>query len=379
MPICADIEFNPNEKGKGTFHELSLLDTGNNFRNLISREILERNKISYLPVNLAAYSVDLKQVKIIGKVELTFRFAGSSHVFTEIFYVPEITSNIVNLGSQFMCNNKINLLLDRNLLAVRGELIPINNGLTKKTINEIHKIPILDGDLSQEMPEKPSLPGMQLGQHGSGELCAQRFNCEMEEKTDIYPGGTIISVTLAGADVNKLWYISPANSKQVTGNNIMLLEGVYQPKADGTCLVNVVSTATKRITLLKGVKVGQGFELEPVQACNKDMIGEINYKKLPASTVLKRIRFIKEKLQLDNNEMIKDRPDIKSKLIKVALDHFDIFSVNDTDIGNCDLFKYDIELTEDAKPCKSKNISLNPEYEERMKEQLEIWLASNSE
>ncbi len=124
------------------------------------------------------------------------------------------------------------------------------------------------------------------------------------------------------------------------------------------------------------MKVGQGFELEPVQACNKNMIGEINYKKLPASTVLKRIRFIKEKLQLDNNEMIKDRPDIKSKLIKVALDHFDIFSVDDTDIGNCDLFKYDIELTEDAKPCKSKNMSLNPEYEDRLKEQLEIWLAS---
>ena len=117
MPVCADIKFLDLVR-KGMFHELSLLDTGNNFRNLIGKEILEKNNIPYLLVNLAAYTVDLKQVRIVGKVKLSFQFVGSSHGFTELFYVPEITSNIVNLGSQFMCNNKINLLLNRNVLSV---------------------------------------------------------------------------------------------------------------------------------------------------------------------------------------------------------------------------------------------------------------------
>ena len=74
--------------------------------------------------------------------------------------------------------------------------------------------------------------------------------------------------------------------------------------------------------------------------------------------------------------MLKGKPDIKSKLIKIALDHFDIFSLDDTDIGNCDLMKYDIELTDDAKPVKARNIPLNPEYESKLKEQLENWLAA---
>ena len=143
----------------------------------------------------------------------------------------------------------------------------------------------------------------------------------------------------------------------------MVLEGVYQPKADETCLVNVVSASHKKITLLAGVKVGQGFELAPVSAsCNKNMIGELNYKKLPADVLLKRIQFIKEKLQLNENEMIKEKPEIKTKLIKVALDHFDIFSMDDTDIGHCDLFKYDIELTneEQEHPTHStQNIKLD--------------------
>lgn len=373
MPVCADLQFLGSD-GNNSFQALSLLDTGNSYKSLISKEILERNKIPYLPVNLSAYSVDLKIVRIIGKVELSFKFLGSDTKFKELFFVPEITSNIVNLGSQFLFTNKINLLLDRNLLSFRGENVNLNNGNTKKIINEVHKIPVFSSDLIQELPDKPDLPGINLGKNGSGELRAQRFNCRLSEKTDVYPGGTIISIKVAGADVNSLWYISPSQSKQTSGNGIMVLEGVYQPKSDGTCLVNIVSSAHKKITLLAGVKVGHGFELDSL-TCN-NIVGEITEKKISGTTLLKRIQFIKEKLHLEENEMLKGKPDIKSKLIKIALDHFDIFSLDDTDIGNCDLMKYDIELTDDAKPVKARNIPLNPEYESKLKEQLENWLAA---
>ena len=98
----------------------------------------------------------------------------------------------MNLGSQFLCTNKINLLLDRNLLSFRGEKVNLNNGNTKKIINEVHKIPVFSSDLIQELPDKPDLPGINLGKNGSGELRAQGFNCRLSEKTDVYPGGTII-------------------------------------------------------------------------------------------------------------------------------------------------------------------------------------------
>ena len=377
MPVCADLQFS-GINGVGTFHALSLLDTGNSFKSLISREILEKNNIPYCPVNLSAYSVDLKLVKIIGKVELFFKFVGSDKEFKELFFVPDITSKIVNLGSHFLCSNKINLLLDQNKLSVHGEIIPLHTDITEKTINEFHKIPEISGDFEQELPQKPDLPGLKLGANGSGELHAQRFICRLHEKTDIYPGGTIISVKLNGADTKPLWYISPNQSKMTSKNGIMLIEGVYQPKPDGTCLVNVVNSSHKKITLLAGVKVGQGFELDLLEPeNNNNIIGEVKSKKEISGTDLhNRIKFIKDKLKLDDNVIIKNQPDVKAKLIKIALDHFDIFSLNESDIGNCDLLQYDIELTDEARPVKARNIPLNPEYENRLKEQIENWLSA---
>ena len=293
MPVCADLQFS-GINGVGTFHALSLLDTGNSFKSLISREILEKNNIPYCPVNLSAYSVDLKLVKIIGKVELFFKFVGSDKEFKELFFVPDITSKIVNLGSHFLCSNKINLLLDQNKLPVHGEIIPLHTDITEKTINEFHKIPEISGDFEQELPQKPDLPGLKLGANGSGELHAQRFICRLHEKTDIYPGGTIISVKLNGADTKPLWYISPNQSKMTSKNGIMLIEGVYQPKPDGTCLVNVVNSSHKKITLLAGVKVGQGFELDLLEPeNNNNIIGEVKSKKEISGTDLhNRIKFI---------------------------------------------------------------------------------------
>ncbi|MCP4053877.1 MAG: RNA-directed DNA polymerase, partial [Mesoflavibacter sp.] len=358
------------------FRALSLLDTGNSFKSLISREILEKHNIPYCPVNLSAYSVDLKLVQIIGKVELSFKFVGSNKEFKELFFVPNITSKIVNLGSEFLCSNKINLLLDQNQISIQGEIIPLHTEITDKIINEFHKIPEISGDFEQQLPEKPELPGLKLGANGSGRLRAQRFNCKLTDKTEIYPGGTTVTIKLEGADTDSLWYIAPNPSKLTSQNGIMLIEGVYQPKSDGTCLVNVVSSAHKKITLLAGVKIGHGFELDPLETCNNNnIIGEVKTNKdISGTTLHNRIKFIKEKLNLENNEMIKNQPEAKAKLIKIALDHFDIFSLNDSDIGNCDLLQYDINLTDDARPVKARNISLNPEYESKLKEQIEKWL-----
>ena len=84
MPLCAGINI-LDSGGTELSSEITLLDTGNNFKSLISREILETNKISYLPVKLSALSVDLKKVNIVGRINLKFKFAGSDTEFQEIF------------------------------------------------------------------------------------------------------------------------------------------------------------------------------------------------------------------------------------------------------------------------------------------------------
>ena len=283
MPICANISFLLN--GEETFHEIALLDTGNNYQSLISREILERNNISYCPVRLNAYSVDLKKVNIIGRVELKFNFKGSKQVLKETFLVPEVTSKIVNLGSEFLIKNRINILLEKNMLELGSELISLHSGNDQTIVNEVNKIPLFTGELRSEIPDKSELPGIQYGANETGTLKSQKFNVVLKDKIQVHPGGSTILVKMAGADPNLLWYLSPSNSKMTSGNNFMVIEGIYRPNADGCCLVNVVSAHHKSITLLSAVKVGQGYELEPRST-----------EKVPETKIISQVQNEKERI-----------------------------------------------------------------------------------
>jgi hypothetical protein len=130
MPILAKLKVL--KPSGGDFLQRALIDTGNNFRSLISKEILDDNKITFTPTQLNALSVDLKPVNIIGHVHLQFNFEGSDQLFEETFYIPENTSKIINLGYEFLKTNSINLLLDRFAFELSsGELIPIESGPAK--------------------------------------------------------------------------------------------------------------------------------------------------------------------------------------------------------------------------------------------------------
>ena len=141
MPICAKLKvFNP---AGGEFLQHALVDTGNNFRSLISKEILDDNKITFTPANLSALSVYLKPVNIIGHVNLKFSFNGSDKIFEETFYIPETTSKIINLGYEFLKVNRINLLLDKFSFELpTGEQIPIENS-TINIVEESKNIPLI--------------------------------------------------------------------------------------------------------------------------------------------------------------------------------------------------------------------------------------------
>lgn len=115
MPICSKLKvINP---VGGEFLQNALIDTGNNFWSLISKEILEDKKISFTPANLSALSVDLKPVNIIGHFHSQFSIIGSNQLFEETFYVPENTSKIINQCYEFLKMNRINLLLDKLFFA----------------------------------------------------------------------------------------------------------------------------------------------------------------------------------------------------------------------------------------------------------------------
>ena len=61
-------------------------------------------------------------------------------------------------------------MLDENKILIGVKLIPINNGLDKSMVNEIHNIPMVKEEFLAELPEKPSLLGVKFGANESGIL-----------------------------------------------------------------------------------------------------------------------------------------------------------------------------------------------------------------
>ena len=100
--------------GGKLFSANCIYDSGNNYHSLISKELLEENNINYWPLEAQALNVNLEPVRIIGRVQLRFTLDKSKSSFVETFYIPSVTSKVVNLGLRFLQNNKINLLFDTN-------------------------------------------------------------------------------------------------------------------------------------------------------------------------------------------------------------------------------------------------------------------------
>ena len=151
----------------------------------------------------------------------------------------------------------------------------------------------------------------------------------------------------------------------------MVLEGVYKPNSNGTCLINLVNLSRKEVKLQKGIKIAFGFKSNYEK--NSDA-NDIN--SLSTDDLLERIRFLSKNLRLDVNEVLKNDKVLKGKLIKVCLDNFHIFSKGDWDIGHTSLLNFNIQLHPGAVPTKSCVIPLNPTYEKSLREQLDNWLKS---
>ena len=374
MAILAEVQLsNPLSKFK---HKVtSLIDTGNNFYNLISPDILNKHDISYLPVNKIAYSIDLSTVKIIGQVELEFNFNQSTKTFKELFYIPEHMSDVINLGAKFLKENKINILLDKNVIQIENHTIPLYNNelVDKKDLNSlcISKI---------ETAEIPSndLPGLKYNSNKfSKYLEGTKVNLCLNEDLSIYPGTRVIKVRVPKYCnlQNKELYISPLDSKRTSRQGFMLIEGAYQMSSNNYCLVNCVNLSENKLFIKANTIIGKAQPLSNDVIDNT--ISQLDIASLDKDTLLQRSEFISEALKLDSNPLFKENDELRLQILTLCLKYYHVFSENDNDVGNTDLLQFNIKLKEGAEPKRGRVIQLNPEYRARLKEQLDKWLDSN--
>ena len=366
----SSIHFN-NERGGKLFSANCIYDSGNNYHSLISKELLEENNINYWPLEAQALNVNLEPVRIIGRVQLRFTLDKSKSSFVETFYVPSVTSKVVNLGLRFLQNNKINLLFDTNEIQIEGvhfKLPPYE--MEGEICAEVSKIPKLK-ELIQNIDVR--VPGIKNHQKSSMRTVGgQKFNLTLCQGANIVPGGATLLVKAPSAKFHsREWYVGPNTNKILINTSLMVLEGVYRPNSDGTCLINLVNMSGKEVKLQKGIKIACGFQSSYEKAPESNDINSLS-----TDDLLERIRFLKENLRLDENEILKNDKVLKGKLLKICLDNFHIFSKGDWDIGHTNIMQFNIQLQPGAIPTKSRVIPLNPTYEKSLREQLDNWLKS---
>ena len=99
-----------------------------------------------------------------------------------------------------------------------------------------------------------------------------------------------------------------------------------------------------------GTLVGNLFLAEKVAMLQENRVKE------DVSTTLKKLRFIKKKLKLDEVPLLKDNISLRGRIVGLFLKN----------IGSCTLEEYDIQLVPGAKPFKNRMITRNPHHAEKL-------------
>ena len=150
------------------------------------------------------------------------------------------------------------------------------------------------------------------------------------------------------------------------GKDSKTVAAVYKWENDGR--IAVLNPFEFTLELKKGSKLGQYAELGAIRKPEDEKIGKIKEIKPDVGVILK-------KLKIEENEILKENPMIKEKIIQLVKDYADVFSDPEgVQIGTTDLLEFNVELKEGAQPIRQKLRPLNPKQRDSLRKQLDLWI-----
>ena len=159
-------------------------------------------------------------------------------------------------------------------------------------------------------------------------------------------------------DVRKDILVEP-----LANGNCETVAAVYKLR-EGQSKIAVLNTTHQQIMISKGTKLGQYAEIEPIQ----DQVRKVGETTPKVAEIVK-------KLKLDENQILKENPLVKDKLLQVIEEYVDVFSDPEgVEIGTTDLIEFEVKLKEGARPVRQKLRPLNPKQRDSLRKQLDLWL-----
>jgi len=364
-----------------------LIDSGNLVNDLISADFAEKLKIKCRPVRKKiGTAAKGGSVQIIGRSPPIKIFIEniSKPVIIEPYVVKDL-AHPINVGRDFLgrYGGRLEFNPEAGYLEITGQKTKMVN---KRT--ELNHSDVTDERIRKALQQ----PGVKSGHHnemiheGIFNICGaaegppvSNISIFCKETQEIpacsarfvpfHTGGKLpLSVAKAG-----ILQIEPTeeDSEKI---QMLIMPSLCQV-LDGSAYCLVVNPQMSRTTLQKDAKLGTVSVLEsPDEDENEISVNHFedeNKKKQPPE----RIRtFIEKELNLRDNEILKNDPDLAERVIQLFIQYEDTLSKHEFDYGHTTAVQCQIQLKPGEEvPVKLKARPLNPAQEESMRLQLEEW------
>ena len=132
--------------------------------------------------------------------------------------------------------------------------------------------------------------------------------------------------------------------------------------------IAVLNVTDQDMIIPRDSKLGEYSEIEPIEfKPSNEKVRELREGNPKIDDLIK-------KLKIEENEILKENPVVKDKLIQIIEEYSDVFSDPEgVEIGTTDLIEFSVELKEGARPVKQKLRPLNPKQRESLRKQLDLW------
>ena len=379
----------------------ALIDSGNLYYDLISEDLAKKMnlKIEGRPRKVGTASKG-GSVDIMGHVGLVkFYIENIDKVIMIRPYVAKGLAHHVNLGEKFLRreqadlyfrNSSVHMRLPAGTAVLNGSSASLCRRSCDKRIQQVldkfkdlgsNPGPDNSGILDLRTNSlEDDFPGLYRCDTKSTIVLGDTYKkVYSEENVRLQPGHvSTVSVTIGRADSNGgLQRCKTAGAvilepDMTAKSEYFVHPGTYQR---GQYKLNVLISNfhEDEIELARGQFIGTIHETEEEEPV-VNVLDHRPDRELSTQDWKQRIKFIREALALDENEVIGQRAEIKERLIKIFLKNWAAVAVDEFDFGLTSATQFTIEVDKTARPLRQKCRPLNPAQEADLRRQLDEWL-----
>ena len=323
----------------------ALLDSGNNFRTVMSLAAFEKagfnkKRLCAMPQHTLVVTAEAdRKLKIVGQFQTPIKVelgTSGQALYVRPVVIPGMGSSL-NISGPTLYENGIDLLTSRNAIMMKGQVIPLD--------------PVPAHDPGGKLVRVVQLP------------------VKLQKQVKVAAN----SMKYARCDVGKASPWDMANSKFVStledeSTLLTPLEALVKVDEHGRFWLPMLNPTEQEQTMSAGRPLGNvGAYKEPkqVQGIHGSSTGEVDNRE-------EKLEWLRTNLKLAESAWIQNDTKLREATEEVLLKYYELFN-GPAKFGSTNILEHEI-ITEEVPPIKMRSRPLNPHYAADLRRQLDEWL-----